>query len=516
MSTTVSYKGNTIATLNNQTKTLTTGGTWVESNITITDVSGVNCPVFTLNFDANNNITSVTCNKTFNECLTLADNSECAAIVQESHSGDIYTIYGISGYSDYDTELYILYSYIYIYTALNDILADIRYTASGIQIISPSETLGEVSTPTAAKGSVSNHSINVTPSVTYTGGWIDSGSKTGSAVTVSASELVSGNKAITSNGDNIDVTNYATVSVNVSSGGTAAISVVDTTDSHGGTVRTITGLDISDTTAVASDVASGKYFYTADGTKTQGTASGGGGSSSYTRTVIAPQQTVTPTSNGTYLAATLNTSAFESGAEYIITYNGTEYFYTCTVMWNTNYVLGDINYFYGNTEYPYPFGIIWMSGTTCTLACGDSTAVTVKIEKLELTGGGSSSQTITGTVAGDGTTTLEIPCSFEPDLVYIHADLSDDVSLRGVVSLTILKDIALYMTSDGSQSATQENLYTAIHGISNYNENNQNDEPYASYSNGTLIINTVENTSTCRFVSGVTYSYKLVGYSSVS
>ena len=35
--------------------------------------------------------------------------------------------------------------------------------------------------------------------------------------------------------------------------------------------------DVTDTTAAASDVASGKYFYTASGVKTQGTASGGGG-----------------------------------------------------------------------------------------------------------------------------------------------------------------------------------------------------------------------------------------------
>lgn len=65
-------------------------------------------------------------------------------------------------------------------------------------------------------------------------------------------------------------------------GGTAAISVVDTTDSHGGTIREITALDISDTTAIASDVASGKYFYTAQGVKTQGTASGGGGATQHT------------------------------------------------------------------------------------------------------------------------------------------------------------------------------------------------------------------------------------------
>lgn len=34
-------------------------------------------------------------------------------------------------------------------------------------------------------------------------------------------------------------------------------------------------VDVTDTTAAASDVASGKYFYTASGVRTQGTASGG-------------------------------------------------------------------------------------------------------------------------------------------------------------------------------------------------------------------------------------------------
>ena len=139
-------------------------------------------------------------------------------------------------------------------------------------------------------------------------------------------------------------------------------------------------IDISSTTAVASDVASGKVFYLADGTQAIGTASGGG----YTRTVIAVEQTVTPASNGTYYSATLNVSeGFEAGAEYIITFNGTEYFFTCQVMWGTNYLLGDINYFYGASNIPYPFGIIWMNGNTCTLARDNGNRVTVKIEKLE-------------------------------------------------------------------------------------------------------------------------------------
>ena len=72
-----------------------------------------------------------------------------------------------------------------------------------------------------------------------------------------------------------DITSQVFAPDEVGGGGTAAISVVDTTDSHGGTVRTITALDISDTTAVAGDVAQGKYFYTAQGVKTAGTGSGG-------------------------------------------------------------------------------------------------------------------------------------------------------------------------------------------------------------------------------------------------
>ena len=40
---------------------------------------------------------------------------------------------------------------------------------------------------------------------------------------------------------------------------------------------TTTLIDLTDTTAVASDVAQGKYFYGKDGVKTLGTATGGSG-----------------------------------------------------------------------------------------------------------------------------------------------------------------------------------------------------------------------------------------------
>ena len=95
-------------------------------------------------------------------------------------------------------------------------------TASGATVTVPagyyasqvtkSVASGTAGTPTAAKGTVSNHSITVTPSVTNTTGYIAGGTKSGTGVTVSASELVSGSQTITDNGT-VDVTNLASVNV---------------------------------------------------------------------------------------------------------------------------------------------------------------------------------------------------------------------------------------------------------------------------------------------------------------
>lgn len=89
---------------------------------------------------------------------------------------------------------------------------------------------GSVGTPSASKGTVSNHSISVTPSVSYTAGYIAGGSKSGTAVTVSASELVSGTLSITSNGTK-DVTNYASVNVSIS-GDSPTIETLEVTPSE--------------------------------------------------------------------------------------------------------------------------------------------------------------------------------------------------------------------------------------------------------------------------------------------
>ena len=113
-------------------------------------------------------------------------------------------------------------------TSSQTIEPDNGYTGlSSVQINAmPTGTAG---TPTATKGTVSNHSISVTPSVTNQTGYITGSTKTGTAVTVSASELVSGNKEITENGTNIDVSTYSTVSVAVPSSGSKNVQIVQST-----------------------------------------------------------------------------------------------------------------------------------------------------------------------------------------------------------------------------------------------------------------------------------------------
>ncbi|MBP5706728.1 MAG: hypothetical protein J6W76_05550, partial [Spirochaetales bacterium] len=126
----------------------------------------------------------------------------------------------------------------------------------------PSGTAG---TPTATKGTVSNHSVSVTPSVTNTTGYIAGSTKTGTAVTVSASELVSGSQTITQNGT-VDVTNLAEVVVSVEGGGGGGMTVATATATPSSTSASIsfTGLSGDPTSFAvisAADLATGASPY---------------------------------------------------------------------------------------------------------------------------------------------------------------------------------------------------------------------------------------------------------------
>lgn len=303
MSTTVTYKGNTLTTAENQTRVLKTSGKYMEDDVTIVDVTSGQTPteyIFTFYRDEEDEYLFVP---------NLSDYSDMVAAVQAGYDiafvvGGEYAAFenaveftqfvatSIGPWSNYFE--YYVYCYdnndlmrssvIYGYDGSTgtvhaevvdrqylDLPADLQaktgitptessqtitadsgydglssvqinaipsnyvgsnipsrsssdLTVSGATVTAPSGyyasnaskvvASGTAGTPTATKGTVSNHSVSVTPSVTNTTGYIAGSTKTGVAVTVTASELVSGSETKAANGT-YDVTNLAQVVVAV-------------------------------------------------------------------------------------------------------------------------------------------------------------------------------------------------------------------------------------------------------------------------------------------------------------
>lgn len=204
---------------------------------------------------------------------------------------------------------------------------------------------GTEGTPTATKGTVSNHSVTITPSVTNSAGYIEGGTKIGTAVSVNASELVNGTYTISASGTH-DVTNYASASVTAGSAtasatkGTVSDNSITVTPSVTRTAGYITA-GSSDGTAVtvsASELVSGTLSITSSGTKdvtnyeNVSVAAGSATASASKGTVSDHSITITPSvtktagyitagsANGT--AVTVSASELVSGSE-TKTANGT-------------------------------------------------------------------------------------------------------------------------------------------------------------------------------------------------
>ena len=124
-------------------------------------------------------------------------------------------------------------------------------------------------------------------------------------------------------------------------------------------------------------------------------------------------------------------------------------------------------------------------------------------------GGGSSVQTATGTVSGSGTNTLQIPCDFAPDLIYVHGDMTGDASLRGCTLFLIIKDTYLQANIDSSSSNTEEYIFWNDYGITGYSGDDAS-MPYGEYASGNVIFYMVSTSSSARFPSAVTYTYKFI------
>lgn len=213
MSATIKYKGNTIASITtDSSKTLKTSGKYCEGDIVIENVQdGGITP------SGNKAITATTSTQTGIDVTNYATVS-VAPTPSETKS--------VTTNGDVTPSSGKLLSKVTVNVPTGTARDSSDITVSGATVNVPaglyssaaskSVASGTAGTPTASKGAVSNNSVTVTPSVANTTGYITGGTKTGAGVTVSASELVSGNKALTPSEtaqSGIDVANFKTVSV---------------------------------------------------------------------------------------------------------------------------------------------------------------------------------------------------------------------------------------------------------------------------------------------------------------
>ena len=162
--------------------------------------------------------------------------------------------------------------------------------------------------------------------------------------------------------------------------------------------------DPSPVTAVAADVAQGKYFINSSGDLEEGTGSGGGGM--VTENII-PQQSLNCSidlGDGAYGAIINTYTAYpQDGTEYIVTFDVTAYIARGHYSTSSILVVGDYYLTAGATYVEFPFAIMLNGGSLFYLAVQGSGTHTLKVDKIiSYSGGGGGSTLIEKAITANG------------------------------------------------------------------------------------------------------------------
>ena len=322
-----------------------------------------------------------------------------------------------------DSEVYLQNSKTIVPSSSSqDVYPDSGYTAFE-HIIVDAVPLGTAGTPVATKGSVSNHSISITPSVTNTSGYIEGGVKTGTAVQVSASDLVSGTLTISSGGTH-NVTNYASASVASGSAGTPTAtkgtvsnnsisitpSVSNSTGYITGGTKTGTGVTVS-----ASELVSGTYNVTSGGTKDVTNYA-----SASVPTLTLPTSTATSSTTGYTLKATIDRNTSDRYLNIGTGFNSTSGYYKIS-------------------------GVANGSATTPAKTITANPGISVN----------SSTGVITASVSGSSSITPTVSAG------YVSSGTAGTVSVSGSSTLSLTTQAAATITpSTSTQTAVEAGRYT--------------------------------------------------------